>query len=491
MPWRRAGLGFLASDRRHDGSATPLAPHRRRTAAGVSAKVGRGLRHHAAARARRSRRAASGATGGSSPGGRGVARATARPDHRRRVSTPRWSRASRKVTSTRQRRTSRRATCSGSLSGSARGRASGVEAAPRVARQHPADRHHRQAGVAPYGGGGAGLGGPVAPAVPAGHGDLHPARGLVRRHVREVRQARALGPRAPDRPGLARRGRPAQGRIEPWTGDADRPVPGERGREVRGGGAAVARRHDPAPGQPPARLEGHPPRPVGRLLVPPAASAAAAFRGGGRGEERQRPGARPGDRGRERQAEPAQAAGLGEAAPRGARRVAVDALGGGALAPPPLGRAVDAGHHGAGRDEGGDQGAGGRAAARASRAARPRTRWWLVNRGSRPRPAIREGPVTVRSPGARTAAVGSGAAPGPLLREHRREGQDGGSEAGGQAWHDEVSRPGCAGLGLPPAPSASRPRPTLGRPRTRPRMDKVGLRRCQGRGAAGSGRPRR
>ena len=72
----------------------------------------------------------------------------------------------------------------------------------------------------------------------------------------------------------------------------------------------------------------------------------------------------------------------------------------------------------------------------------------------------------------------------------RRPGR--GQRSGREAWHDEVSRPGCASLGLPPAPPASRPRPTLGRPRTRPRMDKVGLKGFQNqraRQASGIRRP--
>ena len=48
MPWRRAGWGFLTSDRRRDVRKPCSAQTRRRTAARASAKVGRGSRYQAA-----------------------------------------------------------------------------------------------------------------------------------------------------------------------------------------------------------------------------------------------------------------------------------------------------------------------------------------------------------------------------------------------------------------------------------------------------------
>ena len=133
-------------------------------------------------------------------------------------------------------------------------------------------------------------------------------------------------------------------------------MPGQRHQEIQRGEAAVAQQHDLAPGQPAACLERHLPRPVGQLLVPPAALAAVALRRCQRGQERQRPDApRPRDRGQEHQAQPAQAAGLDEVALRGADRVAVDALGADPLAAATLDRVVDAQQHRAARGEGGDQ----------------------------------------------------------------------------------------------------------------------------------------
>jgi hypothetical protein len=152
-----------------------------------------------------------------------------------------------------------------------------VEAMPGIAQQHPADRHDRQAGVAPHSGGGADLDGSVALAIPAGYRDLGPAGVLVGQEGGEVRQAGTLGPRAPDRPGLARRRWLVQRRVQPQAGDADQATLGERRQEIERGEAAVAQQHDLAPGQPAACLKRQLPRPLGQLLVPPAALAAVAL----------------------------------------------------------------------------------------------------------------------------------------------------------------------------------------------------------------------
>src|SRR4051794_41955583 len=70
-----------------------------------------------------------------------------------------------------------------------------------------------------------------------------------------------------------------------------------------------------------------------------------------------------------------------------------------------------------------------------------------------------------------------GAAPRPLLQEHRREGSDEGGEAGWQAWHGGVSRRGWGSPSLPPAPPASKPPPPLGRaPEPPPNRPKPALR---------------
>src|SRR3954447_15030560 len=87
----------------------------------------------------------------------------------------------------------------------------GVEAAPRVAQQHPADRHDRRAGVAPHGGAGADLDHALSLAVPAGHGDLRPARARVGQDGREVRQAGPPRPRGAPPPGPAAPPPPPQG----------------------------------------------------------------------------------------------------------------------------------------------------------------------------------------------------------------------------------------------------------------------------------------
>ena len=77
-----------------------------------------------------------------------------------------------------------------------------VEAALGVAQQHPADRHDRQAGVAPDGGRRSRSRRSRSPSpYQPGTGHPLPARVLVGQDLGEVRQARALGPRTPDVPG--------------------------------------------------------------------------------------------------------------------------------------------------------------------------------------------------------------------------------------------------------------------------------------------------
>jgi hypothetical protein len=183
-----------------------------------------------------------------------------------------------------------------------------VEAVLRIAQQHPTDRQDWQASLAPNRGSGTDLNDALPLPVPRGHGHPLPARGPIHQHVREVRQARALGARTPDRPSPARRRRFVQRRIEPQAGDADEAVPNQGHQEVQGGEAAVAQQHDLAPGQPAVCLTSHLPRPVRQLLVPPAALAAIALRRRERGQERQRPKApRPRDWSPKHQAEPSTA----------------------------------------------------------------------------------------------------------------------------------------------------------------------------------------
>ena len=92
MPWRSPGRSFLTSGCRPDRSKPCSRQNCRRTAARVSAKVGRGLRYQAsvqtAERARRSRRAASSVTIENRASRQGVVRAMARSDHRPTVVRP-------------------------------------------------------------------------------------------------------------------------------------------------------------------------------------------------------------------------------------------------------------------------------------------------------------------------------------------------------------------------------------------------------------------
>src|SRR5215213_3254074 len=96
MPSRSAGRSFMVSAECRDVIKPCSAQNWRRTAARVSAKVGRSLRYQAVAetrrRAWRSSRVASKATIENSASRQGVVRAIALSDHWRWVSTPRWSR---------------------------------------------------------------------------------------------------------------------------------------------------------------------------------------------------------------------------------------------------------------------------------------------------------------------------------------------------------------------------------------------------------------
>src|SRR4051794_35866704 len=131
--------------------------------------------------------------------------------------------------------------------------------------------------MAPDGGSGTDLDHPNALAVPAWYRDPHPARVLVGQDIRKVRQPCALGARTPDYLWSTRRRRFVQRRVEPQARDADKIMPSQCRQEVQGSKAAVTQQHDLAPGHPATRLKRHLPRPVGQLLVPPAALAAVAL----------------------------------------------------------------------------------------------------------------------------------------------------------------------------------------------------------------------
>jgi hypothetical protein len=132
-------------------------------------------------------------------------------------------------------------------------------------------------------------------------------------------------------------------------------VPSDRPQRVDGREAAV-RHRDRAPVRQPARgLQQGLARPVGQPLVAPPPRPGGAPGGGEHGEERQAPDAAPGHRRRHHQAQPARAARLDEAAAAGAHRVAVDAARPDLGSPAALDGAVDADHHRAVGDEGGDE----------------------------------------------------------------------------------------------------------------------------------------
>ena len=246
MPWRRAGRSFVASAGRRNINKPRSHQNCRRTAARVSVKVGRRLRDQAgvqahgracsAAEARgkqghhREQRAQAGCGACSRPvrplplglHTETVARLTEGDLHLPTLDEPAHD-------------LQRVAPRIGAQKGLR------LEAVLRIARQHPADRHDRQAGMVPNGRGGAELHDPRTLAIPARHGGLHPACALVGQDDREVRPAGALDPRAPDRSGLAWRRRLVQGRVQPQAGDTAQPLAGERRPEIQGGEAAVAR----------------------------------------------------------------------------------------------------------------------------------------------------------------------------------------------------------------------------------------------------------
>src|SRR5215212_8431623 len=255
MPSRSAGWSFAGSDECRDANQPWSHQICRRTAARVSEKVGRFLWYQAVAETRKQAWwptwVPSRATMENSPSRQGVVRAIALSDHCRWLSTPRWSRTSRKVTSTCQRCTNQRTICTGSWArsvqsracGSKRRRGSRSSTQAGVAQQHPADRHDRQPSMAPDGIPRADLDEPVALAIPAGHGHAPPWRGRVGQHLGQVRQARALGPWSADCSRPARRRWCVEGGVEAETGDTDDAVPDKGGQELEGGETAVSHQH--------------------------------------------------------------------------------------------------------------------------------------------------------------------------------------------------------------------------------------------------------
>src|SRR4051812_48070175 len=393
MPSSSAGRSFFTSGAIWDVRKPCSRQISRRTAASVSAKVGLFLRYQAAVattrRAWRLSRAARSVTRENSPSKQGVVRAMARSDHWRWVSTPRWSRTSRKVTSTCQRWTNQVRICNGSRVRSVQSRACGskrpwgsrrstqrigtvgrpawcqtaveegglwAEGAGGAGEDPPGGRRGGPHRWVQRGGGGGGPGGAPAPAIPTRHRDALPLRSRVDQRRGEARQALALGPGPPARPGLAGRGWFVEGSIEAQARDTGYAVAGQRRQEFQGRKGAVADQHQLPPGQPAAGLQCHLPRPVRECLVSPPALPTATLRGRERGQERQRPHPScPRDRRQEHQAQPAQAAGLDEKRLRRTHRVTVDALGRDTLAAAALDRVVQAQHHRPRGHEGGNQ----------------------------------------------------------------------------------------------------------------------------------------
>src|SRR3954447_10406845 len=351
MPWRRAGLSFVASDRRRDVSK-PCSRHScRRTAARVSAKVGRGLRYQAsvdtAVRAWRSRRAASRDTRENSPSRQGVARAIARSDHWRWVSTPRWSRTSRKVTSTRRRRTNQRTTCSGSRAGSVRSRAWGSKR-PRGSRSstqrigttgEPAWRHTAV---------------PEQTSTTRSPSPYRPGTAISAQRVpASARTAERFGRRAP-----LVRGRPTVPGRRGGAGSYRAASSRRRVTRIRPRRTSAARRSRAAKLASPTSTTSRPGSQRRAWRATCRAQSVSFLWRLPRWRQYRSEGARAVRNGRA-QTRPAQGIGarsirLSQRRPlaltkwplRGADRVAVDALGGDALAPPPLDRVVDAEHHG-------------------------------------------------------------------------------------------------------------------------------------------------
>src|SRR4051794_1868818 len=115
--------------------------------------------------------------------------------------------------------------------------------------------------MVPNGGGGGDLDGAPAPAIPTRHRDALPLRSRVDQRRGEARQALALGPGPPARPGLAGRGWFVEGSIEAQARDTGYAVAGQRRQEFQGRKGAVADQHQLPPRQPAAGPQNPLPRP--------------------------------------------------------------------------------------------------------------------------------------------------------------------------------------------------------------------------------------
>src|SRR4051794_41877570 len=111
----------------------------------------------------------------------------------------------------------------------------------------------------PNGGGGVDPDGALAPAIPTRHRDALPLRSRVDQRRGEARQALALGPGPPARPGLAGRGWFVEGSIEAQARDTGYAVAGPPPPEVHGRKSAGARPPPPPPPPPAAGAPRPPP----------------------------------------------------------------------------------------------------------------------------------------------------------------------------------------------------------------------------------------
>src|SRR3954469_24874480 len=108
-----------------------------------------------------------------------------------------------------------------------------AELAKRVTHQYPPDRHDGQSSMAPDRGAGAQVNGALAPAIPARHQGVLPDRARIDKHLGQVPQPLALGPRTSDCSGQTGRCRIIEGGIKAQAGDADDTVADKSGQESR------------------------------------------------------------------------------------------------------------------------------------------------------------------------------------------------------------------------------------------------------------------
>ena len=234
--------------------------------------------------------------------------------------------------------------------------------------------------------------------IPAVDGDPAPGRARIAHPLCKAGQPCPLHRWSAPHFRAARRGRLAQTGIEAQAGD-DGEVRREVAQQRDGREAAVGHRDDAPPGQPARDLQQRLAAPVRELLVALALLGRVPLGGRQDGQEGQAPDAAGPGNGREQHdAEPAQTAGLDEMAMAGADRVTVDPARRDPRAPAPLDGIIEADHHRAVRDEGGDQPQ--QEPMREHQGPWLSTRWYTAKPATSPRPMRRSAAATVRRPGA-------------------------------------------------------------------------------------------